>query len=520
MIKKITARPLLAGLGYAMVLCLAATTLAQAAWFDLNYSCKRRIVIQSSQVQGTSHLEFPVLITQANLDAAFFTNCQQTDPDNMDIIFTNEAEDTRLYREIAYYDAGNQELEAWVRIPSLSGTTDTVIYMYYGNPGVGMPDDPETWVGAYRGVWHIQEIPTGLPDDVYESTSNSNQATSQNMESGDQQGGKISGSLNFDGVDEYLDCGADTSLEITGQLTLSAWIAIASSTTDVYMSVISKKSAYTSANGYGMNYQPNNNDLRIYGNGIDFGQAAGQDLDTSWHYIVEVVNNTATALFIDGVDVTTDDALGALTSDTQALHLGKRSGTVTNDFSGSLDEIRIQDKLRSPEWIRTEYNNQNTPGSFYQAEAEQTQGTPTPPPTLTQSLTATISPTPTISPTRTISPTYTASPTISVTSTFTQTLTPAIAAPDLSNVIVYPNPYLAEFYTRNQTTFINLPAQATIRIYSLDGRLVRTISKDDPGNRAVWNLTNEQNRPVASGIYLYIIQTIKEDRRGKIFLVR
>jgi len=40
-------------------------------------------------------------------------------------------------------------------------------------------------------------------------------------------GGKVGGALAFDGVDDYIDCGTDTSLRITGAVTVSAWIKLA-----------------------------------------------------------------------------------------------------------------------------------------------------------------------------------------------------------------------------------------------------------------------------------------------------
>lgn len=140
--------------------------------------------------------------------------------------------------------------------------------------------------------------------------------------------------------------------------------------------------------------------------------------------------------------------------------------------------------------------------------------TPTITPTRTASLTVTR--TFTITPTRTVTPTPTASPL--VTPTFTET--PNVAAEDLSRVIVYPNPYNGDLYWSNRMVFINLPSQVYVRIFTLDGRLVREFRKDDPGNRLVWDMTNQQGQPVASGAYLYVLKTMRERKTGKIFLMR
>ncbi|PIU51279.1 hypothetical protein COY52_05380 [Candidatus Desantisbacteria bacterium CG_4_10_14_0_8_um_filter_48_22] len=95
------------------------------------------------------------------------------------------------------------------------------------------------------------------------------------------------------------------------------------------------------------------------------------------------------------------------------------------------------------------------------------------------------------------------------------------AAQNLSNVIVYPNPY--EFARARDGTlkFINLPTQATIKIYNIAGELVRTIPKDDAVNRATWDGKNEFGEKVATGIYVYVISSPQDTQKriGKIAVI-
>jgi len=44
-----------------------------------------------------------------------------------------------------------------------------------------------------------------------------------------------------------------------------------------------------------------------------------------------------------------------------------------------------------------------------------------------------------------------------------------------------------------------------IRIFTVSGERVRTISKDDTGADAFWDVRNDGGSQVASGLYLYII---------------
>jgi len=73
---------------------------------------------------------------------------------------------------------------------------------------------------------------------------------------------------------------------------------------------------------------------------------------------------------------------------------------------------------------------------------------------------------------------------------------------------VFPNPYYG--YQNRETsptdkyvTFNHLPNNATIRIFDLSGVLVKTIyHTSQTGQLDKWNLQNENNYPVASGVYI------------------
>ncbi len=145
--------------------------------------------------------------------------------------------------------------------------------------------------------------------------------------------------------------------------------------------------------------------------------------------------------------------------------------------------------------------------------------TPTPTITMTPTATvsATITQTPTISVTATISVTRTITPTCTITRTITVTVAPY---PDLANVVVFPNPYKSKEKNTQRITFARLTQQAEIRIYTLNGELVTTLSKDDLKPVMTWNLKNNSGQPVASGIYIYVIKNGTEQKRGKVVLLR
>jgi len=79
------------------------------------------------------------------------------------------------------------------------------------------------------------------------------------------------------------------------------------------------------------------------------------------------------------------------------------------------------------------------------------------------------------------------------------------SALDLINVV--PNPYYAySEYERNRldtrVKITNLPERCTVKIYSVNGKLVRTFKKDSPVTSVDWDLNNWQGIPLAGGVYL------------------
>ena len=78
----------------------------------------------------------------------------------------------------------------------------------------------------------------------------------------------------------------------------------------------------------------------------------------------------------------------------------------------------------------------------------------------------------------------------------------------MDNVFVVPNPYYAvSEYEKDRldtrVKIINLPTKATIKIYTVDGALIKTINKTDSKTTyADWDIKNEKGIPIASGMYL------------------
>ncbi len=81
----------------------------------------------------------------------------------------------------------------------------------------------------------------------------------------------------------------------------------------------------------------------------------------------------------------------------------------------------------------------------------------------------------------------------------------AVSSMDMINVV--PNPYFARSSYEtdqldNRVKFTNLPKNCTIKIYTINGILVRTFKKDNTDTYVDWDLKNSANIPVAGGVYI------------------
>jgi hypothetical protein len=89
----------------------------------------------------------------------------------------------------------------------------------------------------------------------------------------------------------------------------------------------------------------------------------------------------------------------------------------------------------------------------------------------------------------------------------TETSNNETAKSALDLITVVPNPYYAysDYETSqldNRVKIVNLPDKCVIKIYSINGTLVRTITKDNTMTSVDWDLKNQASIPIASGTYI------------------
>ncbi len=139
------------------------------------------------------------------------------------MIFTSDSGcANKLNHEVETYSAATGAVNNWVKVPTISHTSDTVFYMCYGNSGIMSDQSNKTavWDANYKGVWHMADnaANTALAD----STSNANNLTNTADTNSKTTSARINGGLSYDGSTDNSTTG---SLNLSGSaLTLSMWV--------------------------------------------------------------------------------------------------------------------------------------------------------------------------------------------------------------------------------------------------------------------------------------------------------
>ncbi|MBI5734051.1 MAG: DUF2341 domain-containing protein [Candidatus Kerfeldbacteria bacterium] len=346
-------------------------TLNSSGWYNTAWAHRKAITIDHNKVASSTsetYSNFPVLISMTDADLKYTGSGGQVGSSTgADILFTSSDGTTKLNHELEKYSSSTGETIAWVKLPSLSTSTDTTLYMYFGNSSstlASQANPTSVWDSNYKAVYHL---PDGTTLSAADSTSNANNGT---ITTPTAASGQIGGAGNFTTGDKITKS-STASLNISGSFTLEAWVNQTNLTG--YHDVITKTNG-TSDGNYYLETNGVNIDIGFYnGSGFTgFGSSgSGVSMSTgNWYHIVAVFDSTGNALkgYINGTQVINQSAGGA-TPQTNSASLSLGLGYIGENFLGKMDEARISSSVRSTDWIKTQYNNQSSTTTFYSVGA-------------------------------------------------------------------------------------------------------------------------------------------------------
>ena len=316
------------------------------AWCDDDYAFRKKIIIDHTQVDGDL-VDFPTY-----LDIDLNGNCLNAD--GYDIMFCDNT-CTEYSCEIEDYSDG--KLKVWVKVPSVSSTVDTEFWIYYGKADVIVnPSSTDTWDDDFLTVQHMDDATTST---VLDSTSNDNDGTKQAANQPIETDGKIGKAQDFDGTD-YINFGNDASLALgTQNYSVEFWLKGAGSGIAVarysgwFINIPSGVRVFVWAGATKINNQTSVANVR----------------DGEWHHCVWTCDRAGFSnIYVDGAASAVPLDISAMSAEDWSwganLVAGARDTGLNAPYTGIVEEIRVSKKVRSADWISTEYANQNSPDTF------------------------------------------------------------------------------------------------------------------------------------------------------------
>lgn len=248
-----------------------------------------------------------------------------------------------------------------VRIPTLSHTSNTIIYMSFGDASISTDgSSTAAWNSNFKGVYH-------LANGSSLSTADATATAGGNNVGATATSGNIDGGGNFvKASSQFIDLNEPGA--VYSPITVSAWINAASFPAGGDANTIFSKGydgtstewALTTNNGGAFGFNSFTNPTTHGVNGVS-------TLSTStWYLLTGVYDGTTWRIYLNG------------TQDNSAVDSGPASGSnfvaigavwVVNSvrtqfFDGKIDEVRLSNTNRSASWVTSDYNSQKASSTF------------------------------------------------------------------------------------------------------------------------------------------------------------
>ena len=326
------------------------------------YIYQRAITIDHTQVPNTDQTNFPVLVSVTDpLFKSVGNGGHVVNPSGYDIVFASDAACSSILNfEIERWKPVNGEVIAWVQIPLLSHTSDTALYICYGNSSVttNQNNPTATWDGTYDMVLHL---PNGVTLSANDSTSNANNAS---ITTATAAGGEIDGAAGFNGSASIDVASFNPSISTSSDFTMSAWVYPTSLSSSGWNQILDTRA---SSSNTPIRIGADNQELRCQvetpSSNVAYVALATNPV-SEWDYVTCTFSTSMHVLtgYLNGTQIGTATVTGDTSS--TLLSLGRDPSYSGETYSGLIDEVHVSNVVRSADWIAAEFSNQSSSATF------------------------------------------------------------------------------------------------------------------------------------------------------------
>jgi hypothetical protein len=302
--------------------------------------------------------EFPVLV---RLDSSCFDFSQAK----------GEGEDIRFYKssysevpfEIEDWDSSAKSATIWIKPDTVYGNSNNQYFiMMWGNPYASTRSSSTSafdTADGFAGVWHLDES-GGTTQ--YDASLGLFSGTPVEMDGSCDVSGIIGRAQAFDGSSQCITVlnarNSILDVQLDSFYTVSVWVYARTINSGLHV-ILSKGSAQ-----YGFMINKDNKwefYAGLSGYGVDTTTTADALLE-KWTFITGVRNGMKQYLYVNGeLADSTNSARGDITTISTHVYdlvIGRQSDDESEWFDGIIDEVRVLNRVQSPDCIKLCYMNQ------------------------------------------------------------------------------------------------------------------------------------------------------------------
>lgn len=352
------------------------------AWYNQSWLYRVEITVDATKVDADL-TDFVNFLSGDDLPADVFDNAKTN---GEDVRITTSNGTTEVPFEIVNWDNTTDTAEIHFKA-YVDSTTDTVFYLYYGNSGASAYGVGDTY--GRNAVWADYAY-------VNHHNSTTGQDSSGNYGASSTVGSPVTAtstvmdkSLEVD-LNEGITHSYNSKLEGATAISISEWSYVNHSGSNNVPYKFAIVDSSNSNRQIILNNAKTVNYVSLYiassSSNSDWGQinitVTGGLPDLTWFHSCITANLSTSSYngYINGSSDTTGTSTSGLgfpssiitPSGSPFVTIGRAgNGGTFSQWDGNISETRVRIGELSSSWISTEYNNQNSPSTFYSVSTQQ-----------------------------------------------------------------------------------------------------------------------------------------------------